>query len=146
VYGNNNGTKSFAFRVDPDSATNSTRILQESVRITSALPEYHNREQRRSVAESMAGAGGKERSTILVLHQVLTGDERDVPVKKEFLGDLTSAIDERVPMEHVAMTVQDNERHRGGSSPTSSASPKASCSTKRPSTIVVTTINCIRRS
>jgi hypothetical protein len=36
-----------------------------------------------------------------------------VPAKKEFLEDLTCAVDERVPMEHVAMTVQDSERHRG---------------------------------
>jgi hypothetical protein len=46
AYGNNKGTRSFAFRVEPDSATNSTRILQNSVRITSALPQYHTREQR----------------------------------------------------------------------------------------------------
>jgi hypothetical protein len=45
---------------------------------------------------------------------VLTGDESDVPAKKEFLDDLTRAIDERVPMKHVAMNVQDNERHWDG--------------------------------
>jgi hypothetical protein len=113
AYRNNNCTRSFAFLVDPDSATNSTRILQESVHITSALPEYHTREQRRRVAEAMSGAVGKIRSTVLALYQVLTGDESHVPAKKEVLGDLTRAIDERVPMEPVAMTVQDNERHRG---------------------------------
>jgi hypothetical protein len=45
---------------------------------------------------------------------VLTGDESDVPAKKAFLDDLTRAIDERVQIEHVAINVQDNERHRGG--------------------------------
>jgi hypothetical protein len=44
---------------------------------------------------------------------VLTGDESDVPANEEFLDDLTRTIDERVPMEHVTMTVQDHERHRG---------------------------------
>jgi hypothetical protein len=34
--------------------------------------------------------------------------------RKEFLDDLTRAVDEAVSMEHVAMIVQDNERHRGG--------------------------------
>jgi hypothetical protein len=114
AYGNNKGTRSFAFHVEPDSATNSTRILQESVRITSALPAHHTREQRRQVAEAVSGAGGTQSSTVLALYQVLTGDESDMPTKKEVLDDLTRAIDERVPMEHVAMTVQDNERHRGG--------------------------------
>jgi hypothetical protein len=113
AYGNNMSTRSFAFRVDPDSATNSTRILQESVRITSALPEYHTREQRRRVAEAMSSAGGKQRSNVIALYQVLTGDESAVPAK-EFIDDLARAIDERVPMEYVAMTVQENERNRGG--------------------------------
>jgi hypothetical protein len=45
---------------------------------------------------------------------VLTVDESDMPAKKEFLDDLTRAVDEAVSMEHVAMIVQDNERHRGG--------------------------------
>jgi hypothetical protein len=67
AYGNYKGTRSFAFLADPDSATNSTRILLGFVRFTSALPEYHNREQRRRVAEAMSGAGGKQRSTVLAL-------------------------------------------------------------------------------
>jgi hypothetical protein len=114
AYGNNKGTRSFAFRVDPDSAKNSTRIMQESVRITSELPEYHTREQQRRVAEAMSSGGGKQRSTVLDLYKVLTGEERYVPAKKEYVDDLTRAIDERVSMEQVAMTVQDNGRHRGG--------------------------------
>jgi hypothetical protein len=102
--------------VDTDSATNSTKILQESASIKSALPEYHVREQRRRVAEAMSGAGGKQRSTVLALYQVLNSHESDVPAKKEFLDDLTRATDEPVLMEHVDMTVQDNECHRGGKS------------------------------
>jgi hypothetical protein len=60
AYGNNKSTRSFALSVDPDSDTKSTRILQESVPITSALPEYHTREQGQRVAEAMSGAGGKQ--------------------------------------------------------------------------------------
>jgi hypothetical protein len=67
AYGNNKGTRWFAFRLDPESATNSTRILQESVRISPALPEYHTREKRQRVAEAMSGAGGKQLSTIFAL-------------------------------------------------------------------------------
>jgi hypothetical protein len=62
----------------------------------------------------VSGTGGKRRSTVLALYQALTGDESNVPAKKGFLDALKRTIDELVPMEHVAMTIQDNERHRGG--------------------------------
>jgi hypothetical protein len=48
----------------------------------------------------MSGADDKPPSTALALYQVLTGDEIDVPGKKEFLEDLTRVIDDRVQMEH----------------------------------------------
>jgi Arc/MetJ family transcription regulator len=131
AYGSNKGTRSFAFRVDPDSATNSTRIMQESVRITSELPECHTREQRRRVAEAMSGGGGKQRSTVLDLYRAQTVEESYVPAKKEFVDDLTRAIDERVSMEQVVMTVQENGRHRGGKFTDFFRVAKVICSTRQ---------------